>query len=178
MDGWVLETSETSGQGGITNAAAITFILGDNAKNRQYRSILHFDTASLPDNAIITRVMLKIKKQSVTGTNPFTTHRKVAVDIGRGAFSNSDALQSTDFQAASKPLVGLISNTSQSDGWSVTTLERAAYPFVILTGSTQLRLRFQSDDDNDSTADFIRFHSGNAAVTANQPVLVIEYCLP
>jgi photosystem II stability/assembly factor-like uncharacterized protein len=177
-DGWILETSESSNQGGIVNPTPATFVLGDNARNRQYRSILHFDTSPLPDNAVITGVTLKIKRQSVIGTDPFTTHGKIAVDIRKGAFSNSGELQSTDLQAAaSQPRVGLISNNPQSDGWSVAALE-PAYPSVSLTGITQLRLRFQKDDDNDSVADFIRFHSGNATTAANQPVLVIEYCLP
>jgi hypothetical protein len=177
-DGWILETSESSNQGGIVNPTPATFVLGDNARNRQYRSILHFDTSPLPDNAVITGVTLKIKRQSVIGTDPFTTHGKIAVDIRKGAFSNSGELQATDFQAgASQPRVGLISNNPQSDGWSVAALE-PAYPSVNLTGITQLRLRFQKDDDNDSAVDFIRFYSGNATNAANQPVLVIEYCLP
>src|SRR5215216_3409862 len=108
QDGWVLETSENSNQGGGINAGAVTFLLGDTVTRRQYRVILSFNTSSLPDNAIITGVTLKIKKQSLTGTNPFTTHGKIAVDIRQGAFSNNAALQPSDFQAvASKPGVGL-----------------------------------------------------------------------
>jgi hypothetical protein len=87
QDGWVLESGENSNQGGAINAAAATFFLGDNPGDRQYRAILHFNTASLPDNAVITRAVLKIKQQSVTGTNPFTTHGKIAVDIRKGGFS-------------------------------------------------------------------------------------------
>src|SRR5688572_19393450 len=84
-DGWVLESSENSNQGGVINPAAATFLLGDHASNRQYRSILQFNTASLPDNAVITKVTLKIRRQSVVGTNPFATHGKVVVDIRQGA---------------------------------------------------------------------------------------------
>ncbi|KAA0252280.1 MAG: hypothetical protein EDM79_21515, partial [Chloroflexi bacterium] len=40
QDGWVLESSETSGMGGTMNASAATFDLGDDASNRQYRVIL------------------------------------------------------------------------------------------------------------------------------------------
>src|SRR5687768_967004 len=65
QDGWVLETGETSNQGGIVDAAAATFNLGDTAKKQQYRAILSFNTASLPDNAVITKMTLKIKKQGV-----------------------------------------------------------------------------------------------------------------
>jgi hypothetical protein len=178
QDGWVLESSETSNQGGIINAGAATFNLGDNAGNRQYRSILHFNTSSLPDNAIVARVTLKIRRQSISGTNPFITHLKIAVDIRKGAFSNNAALQLTDFQApASKPGVGFFANNPTSAGWYATRLTTAAHPHINRIGITQFRLRFQMDDDNDSVADFIRFYSGNTTA-ANRPVLLIEYYVP
>jgi CSLREA domain-containing protein len=178
QDGWVLETSENSNQGGVINASAATFLLGDDAGNRQYRSILHFNTSSLPDNAVITRVVLKIKKQGVTGTDPFTTHLKIAVDIRKGAFSNLGALQATDFQAAaSMSGAGSFANNPTPSGWYATRLKTTAYPYINRTGVTQFRLRFQTDDDNDTVADFIRFFSGNYTA-ADQPVLVIEYSVP
>lgn len=178
-DGWVLETSESSNQGGTINATAATLALGDDAGNRQFRAILSFNTASLPDNAVVIRVILRIKKHSVTGTDPFTTHLKIAVDIHKGVFSNSGALQATDFQAAAnKPDVGLIPNNPQPGGWYAVRLSPAAQPYVNLTGPTQLRLRFQLDDDNDAATDFIRFYSGNAAAATDRPVLVIEYYVP
>jgi hypothetical protein len=177
-DGWVLETSENSNQGGVFQAAAATFVLGDDAGNRQYRSILHFNTSSLPDKAVITRIVLKIKRQGVTGTDPFTTHLKLAVDIRTGAFSNLGALQATDFQAAaSKPGVGVIVNNPRPGGWYVSPLKSIAYPYINRAGITQFRLRFQTDDDNDAVADFLRFYSGNSTA-ANRPVLVIEYYVP
>jgi hypothetical protein len=178
QDGWVLESGENSNQGGAINAAAATFLLGDHASNRQYRTILHFNTSSLPDNAVITKVVLRIKRQSLVGTNPFSTHGKIAVDIRKGAFSNLGALQATDFQAAaSKPGVGLIANNPQAGGWYVSNLKPVAYPIINRTGITQLRLRFQTDDDNDAVADISKFHSGNSTA-ANRPVLVIEYYVP
>jgi GH35 family endo-1,4-beta-xylanase len=178
QDGWVLETSENSNQGGITNPTATALNLGDNTHKQQYRSILHFNTSSLPDNAMITRATLKIKKQSLTGTDPFTTHLKIAIDIRKAAFSNNAALQPTDFQAAaSKAGVGLFANNPQAGGWYLSNLKAIAYPYINRTGITQFRLRFQKDDDNDAVADFIRFFSGNATA-ANRPILVIEYYIP
>jgi CSLREA domain-containing protein len=178
QDGWVLETSENSNLGGTVNAAQVTFNLGDNASNRQYRAILHFNTAALPDNAVIVKAVLRIRRHDVIGTNPFTTHGKVAVDIRKGAFSNNPLLQATDFQApANRPGVGLIANNPTTAGWYSVNLNAASFPFVHRTGTTQLRLRFQTDDDNDAAADFLRFYSGNA-ISANQPVLVISYYVP
>jgi hypothetical protein len=178
QDGWALESSENSNQGGTVNATAATFLLGDDAARRQYRAVLSFNTAALPDNAVITRVILKIRKHSLIGTNPFTTHGKIAVDIRKGSFSNVAALQPTDFQAGSnKPNVGAFVNKPRAGGWYLTNLTATAFPFVHRAGLTQLRLRFQLDDDNDAVADLLRFYSGNAPA-ASRPVLVVEYYVP
>lgn len=178
QDGWALESSETSNLGGTVNATAPTFALGDNAGNKQFRAILSFNTSFLPDRAVVTSAILKIRKQGLTGTDPFSTHGKIIVDIRKGAFSNAAALQPADFQAAAnKPAVGVFVNKPRAGGWYVTRLNAAAFPYIHKTGITQLRLRFQKDDDNDRLADFVRFFSGNSTA-ANRPVLIIEYYVP
>ncbi len=58
-DGWVRESSETSSKGGTINSSATTLRVGDDDSDRQYRSILHFKTSSLPDNAVIQALTLK-----------------------------------------------------------------------------------------------------------------------
>ncbi len=45
-------------------------------------------------------------------------------------------------------------------------------------GVTQFRVRFTKDDDDDMKADYAKFFSGNAALSANWPKLVITYYLP
>jgi hypothetical protein len=100
------------------------------------------------------------------------------VDIRKDAFGSA-ALQLTDFQsAASKNLVGLIANNPQTGGWYFTKINAIGYPFLNLTGSTQFRLRFQLDDNNDLNADFLKFFSGNATTIADRPVLIVDYYVP
>ena len=89
MDGYVLETAESSTLGGAMNSAATTFNVGDDAANKQYRAILSFNTAPLPDNAVITSVTLKIRRQGSAGAaNPFLTLGNIAVDIKKGNFAH------------------------------------------------------------------------------------------
>jgi hypothetical protein len=177
-DGWVLESAETSGVGGTLNASAATFNLGDNAANKQYRAILSFDTSSLPDNAVISKITLKIKKQGLAGTDPFTTHGNLLVDIRKGAFGGNNALQLTDFQAtASKSAAGTIKNTPVS-GWYSVTFGSSAFTYVNKTGVTHFRLRFQKDDNDDNGADYLKFYSGNATTASNRPQLIVEYTTP
>jgi uncharacterized delta-60 repeat protein len=99
-DGWILESTETSGTGGILNSAATTLNLGDDPANKQYRAILSFNTSNLPDKAIISRVTLKLKQDSVIGGgDPLSIFQGLMVDIRKGTFGTS-ALELSDFQAA------------------------------------------------------------------------------
>jgi hypothetical protein len=66
----VLESGEDANKGGSLNARTATFVLGDDKQDRQYRAILDFPTYYLPDNAVITRVLLMIKKEGVAGQDP------------------------------------------------------------------------------------------------------------
>jgi hypothetical protein len=176
-DGWILESTETSNAGGMLNNAATTFYLGDNAQDKQYRAILSFDSSALPDNALIASVTLKIKKQGLTGTNPFTTHGGLLVDIRKGAFSGNNALQLGDFKAnASQSAIATFGSIPVSN-WYGAILGSVGYSSLNLTGITQFRLRFTSDDNDDLGADYMRFFSGNANA-ASRPQLIIEYYVP
>jgi len=178
QDGWVLESSEISNAGGTMDSAATVFRLGDLASNRQYRTILSFGTSGLPDDAVITKVTLKIKKQGLVGTDPFTTHNNILVDVRTGAFGGSSALQLLDFQAAaSMNAAGTIKNTPSS-GWYSVTFNSSAFPYINLTGVTQFRLRFAIDDNNDNGADYLKFYSGNYSSVSLHPLLVIKYYVP
>jgi hypothetical protein len=176
-DGWIIETNETSEVGGGFNATSAAIFLGDRIDDRQYRSILSFNTASLPDTASITSATLRIRRARVVGTNPFTTHGNILADVYKGAFSDDAALQKEDFQAAAG-LTGAITITDTPvSGWYSGAMPTANYPFINKTGTTQFRLRFTLDDDDDLSADYLQIFSGNAAAVY-QPVFVVIYYAP
>jgi CSLREA domain-containing protein len=175
-DGWILESSETSNTGGTMNSVATTFILGDDAIDKQYRTILHFDTASLPDNAVVTNMTLKVKQQgAVTGVSPFT-FASLYVDMRNPAFGGS-ALELADFNFAAKKVKSAVFNPIPVSGWFSARFNNGGRLYVNRTGVTQLRLYFSVDDNNNNVADFIRFFSGNAAA-GDRPKLLIQYQLP
>jgi hypothetical protein len=177
-DGWVLESSENSNQGTTLNSTSTYIYLGDSASKRQYRAVLSFVTSTLPDNAWIISAVLKIKKAGLLGTDPFTTHQKLLVDIRKPYFGTTVSLVASDFQSsASRTTVGSFSPTP-IDGWYKGTLSSAAFQWVNPTGTTQLRLRFQLDDDGDAVADIFKFYSGDWATTSNRPMLEIQYYVP
>ena len=180
QDGWILESAENSNTGGSLDAAALTFQLGDDAKNRQYRAILSFNTTSLPDNAVIQSAVLKIKQSGAAlGANPFTVLGSLWADIRQGPFGGP-SLQLADFTTtASAVKVGAF-NATPVGGWYSDTLNAAGRSKVNRTGLTQFRLYFANDDNNNFAANLMKFMSGNGsgASAALRPVLEIKYSLP
>ncbi len=175
QDGWVLKSKNSNS--GKQNNTATTFNLGDDAANRQYRGILHFDTSSLPDNAVIVSATLKLKKQGLVGTNPFDTHGSLLVDIRKKFFGVKTGLEIGDFQATpTKSSVAEFSNVPV-DNWYSAILDEIGKSRINLMGATQFRLRFTISDNNDNGADFIKFFSGNAS-SLDRPQLIIEYYVP
>jgi hypothetical protein len=175
-DGWILESTETSGNGGTLNSAATTFNLGDDAANKQYRAILHFDTSSLPDTAVITSATLKIKKQGVMGTDPFTLLGDLKASVRKPAFGAA-TLTISDFKSApGKNNVATFSNTPVSN-WYSALVNNTGRVYINRLGTTQFRLAFTIDDNNDNSADLTKFYSGNAGAAA-RPQLIIQYYIP
>jgi len=176
-DGYILESSEFSNKGGLIDPTNTIFVVGDSSTDKQYRSILSFNTAGLPDNAVITKVTLKLRRQGVVGSNPFFTHGNLLVDIRIGRFGSSAALQSSDFQAvASRNNIGVIPKTPLS-GWYIKEWTSGIFPYINKVGLTQLRLRFTKDDNDDLGADYMSFFSADASLSS-RPQLIIEYSVP
>ena len=184
QDGWVRESSETSGVGDIANAAAPSLILGDDASGRQYVATLSFPTAALPDNAAITSAAITLVKQSVVplGTDPLTIFNGLIFGLRTGYFGTSSSLEPADFQTPGT--IGGLSPArvvTSSTAWRI-VLPPAAFPYINKTavngGLTQLRLRFKLDDNNDAVANYISFLSGETAVFGDRPALTITYSQP
>ncbi len=177
-DGWILETTETSNVGGTLDRTSPTFILGDGAQDKQYRAILSFNTGGLPDNAVITKVTLKIRRQGVLGTDPFTILGRLMVDIRKPFFGKFYGLEARDFQAAASKNAVALFGATPINYWYSANLNATGRAYVNKTGVTQFRLRFYTDDNDNNVADYMRFCSGNYATVAARPTLVVEYYEP
>jgi hypothetical protein len=177
QDGWVLESTETSGVGGSINSTGNIY-LGDNAAKKQYRGILSFSTwATIPDGATITAVTLRVKLQSIVGGgNPVATFQGFMVDMKNGYFGTT-ALQTTDFQTLASKTYGPFLTAPVSTWYSINLTSGKAYVNKLATngGLTQIRLRFKVDDNNNTIANYLSLYSGNTAVVANRPTLIVTY---
>jgi len=179
-DGRIVESSESSNTGGSvdTNASSSSALrAGDDSSDRQIKTILSFDTSSIPDGATIVSATLRLTRGSVSGTSPFTTHGTCFVDIkGGSGFSNSVALQTGDFQAAADATqVASLSAAASNGAVSSGTLNATGRGFINKTGKTQFRVYFATDDNDDGGNDYIGWYSGNDSSVANRPVLEVVY---
>jgi hypothetical protein len=176
-DGWVLESGENTNAGGTLDRSATTISVGDDARKRQYRGFLSFNTSSLPDNAVIVSAQVKVKRQGIVGVDPFITHGPLLVDIRSGSYSNNIALQKSDFSDSATAGSVRDQVVAVTSSWYAAQLREANLPFVSKTGSTQFRLLFSRDDDDDRNADAIKFFSGNS-ISTNVPQLIVTYYVP
>jgi len=178
QDGWVLESGETTNVGGSIDAAAATtsaLRVGDDNKDRQYKAVVSFDTSSIPDGATILSATLRLRRGTLSGTNPFTTHGTCWVDVQTGGLSGSTTLQLADFQAiATVTQTASLSNAAANGDWSTGSLSASGLAALSKTGTTQFRVYFSLDDNDDAGNDYIGYYSGEAA-SANRPQLVVTY---
>ncbi len=178
-DGWVLESSETSEVGGSKDNTNNLLHIGDDGLNRQYRTILSFSTAALPDNAVIQSVTLRVRQYSIIGQNNPLNSSHLRIDLAQGPFSTAYALQNGDFEATSSAsTIAIIAMNSVPDAnnWYSTNFNATGKSLINLLNKTQLRLRFGMDDNNDNMPDYIRFYSADAP--GSHPQLIITYTTP
>ncbi len=180
LDGWILESGETTNAGGTKNALDTTLRLGDNGARKQFKSILSFNTSSLPDNAVLGSVTLKLKRQGITGGgNPVSMLQGFKVDTKTGTFDAS-ALELSDFAAVASKSSGPFVIAPVSGWYNINLSGAKGYVNKLAdsNGLTQMRLYFKLDDNNNAVANFISLYSGNAGTVLSRPRLIIEYYLP
>jgi hypothetical protein len=178
-DGYVLESSETSNAGGSINSTSSTssaLRVGDATSDRQYKSIVSFDTSSIPDGATLVSATLRLRRGTSSGTNPFGTHGTCWADVATGGFGGSTTLASGDFQAAATAVqAASLTNAASNGAWSEGSLNAAGLAAIDKTGTTQLRVYFNLDDNDDNGNDYLGYYSGNSSSSANRPQLVVSY---
>jgi ELWxxDGT repeat protein len=181
FDGWVRETGENTNKGGLINTTNLTCYVGDDGLNRQFRTILHFNTSRLPDDAVITKSSLQIKEHSWVGDPPYLTLGNLWADIRQGWFSDNPGLVKSDFAAApSMGFAGWLKVATTPLPYTVfrASIKSSAFQYINLAGSTQFRVRYAIDDDNDNDADYIKIFCGDMPVPFNRPVLRVWYYIP
>lgn len=179
QDGYVLESTETSGTGGSgssTSSSTSALRVGDDSSDRQYKTFVSFNTSSIPDGATILSATLRLRRGTVLGTNPFSTHGTCWADVRTGGFSGTTTLETGDFQAAATVVqAASLTNATLNGEWSEGSLNAAGLAAISKTGTTQLRVYFSLGDNDDLGSDYIGYYSGDDLTAANRPQLVVTY---
>lgn len=172
-DGWILESGMNTNTGGSLNSTSATLRVGDDASNRRYRGFLSFDTGPLPDSASLVLARLTLYQQTIVG-DPFGTQVNLVTDLAAPYFGSGPTLALTDFNApATVSSAGTF--TSPSSGLYSADLNSTGLSKINLTGTTQFRLRFSSEEYN-GAADYISFFIINFVSKAHlSPTLYVYY---
>ena len=160
FDGYITEFTENSSAGGAYNTGDTMLLLGDTNGDQQTRAILNFNTSMIPDDAIIVKATLRTKYAGVTGTNPFNTHGFLIADVDQPFFGTTQSILPQDFADSADMLVATTLGY-QGAGWYLGNIKYDAFQHINKTGITQFRLRFQVQDNDDNSADYLKFYSGD-----------------
>lgn len=173
-DGWIRESREKSNRGGRYRRSG-GLRLGDDRHDRQYLSILSFDTSVLPKGAVITSARVELTRGVVRGTDPFLTHGNAYLEIKSGSFSGHKRLQKRDFQASADLRAAVFGPMGGYRSTYRIELDPAAYAFINTAGRTQFRLAFELDDNDDRSRDYVTFYAGDSKSPERRPRLVVTY---
>jgi len=176
QDGTVLEAFERLGMGGFISATRATLQVGDDRKDRALRAILAFDTSAIPKWATVVSAQVHLTRISLSRNGPFKTHGDCLMEIADGSVGGSWVLSPHDFEASQNlSPAGIVPEPKTAFGQVATEIQEEALDGLNREGTTQFRLRFTVEDDNDFRTDQIQFASGNHPTQAYRPVLMVTY---
>jgi hypothetical protein len=179
QDGRIFESTENAEVGGgfnSTDTGTAAIRVGDWSDDTQYRSIVSFNTASIPDGATIVSATLRLRRGTSSGTNPFTTHGTCTVDVATGFFGTGVTMAAADWQAAATASgVAAMSNPTTNGTLSSGTLNAAGRAAISKTGTTQFRIYMTLGDNDDLGIDYIGFYPGENGTASNRPQLEVTY---
>ncbi|MFN8435007.1 MAG: right-handed parallel beta-helix repeat-containing protein [Anaerolineales bacterium] len=172
--GWIIEDIQNSGKAEKVNSSTSFFSLGDNSANKQYLSVIRFNTSTIPDTAVIWSMLLKLKAYSFVGENPFNVLSPLRVEINSASIL--EPLDISDFRSQAQKVENTIYDTDPDNDWFVLSISDLRYRDISQDSITQLRLQFTKSNDN-LTSDSINFYGGNAPISI-RPKLIIKYYIP
>ncbi len=152
--------------------------MGDDGLKRQLVGILDFDTASIPDNAVITGARLQVKGMIISAAIYAELGNMIA-DITKPFFGTSAGLENMDFRFRARATnAGTFTHAASAYSWIAMRVNAGSLFAINKTGRTQFRLRFTLDDSNDAIKHELRFLSGDYFNAADRPMLIITYYIP
>jgi poly(hydroxyalkanoate) depolymerase family esterase len=138
-----------------------TLALGRGTDGKYNRTILSFDTSSIPDGAVVTSATVTVTYSSASGNAWNDPAGNILVlDVKNGVFGAAATTETADWSAAASAssvasIAAFSSGTKTSSGFSA-----AGLGAINKTGKTQLRLRF---GQNQATTNYVFIGEGASA---------------
>ncbi len=178
-DGYVEKYDPRPGVGTTVKATGNDMYIGDSYTNRALRGVLSFDTSSIPANAFITSVRLRLVRSTLQGK--VEQFGRMVVGMSTPWHGPTAGLELADWNAS-----GFVADDVFPDFWiptanSVNTfadLRPDAWGLLNRNGKTQFLFRFQVETDNDNTTQYVAFRTGEYSTVTERPELIVEYYLP
>jgi len=98
------------------------------------------------------------------------------LEIRDGAIGKSLSLEPIDFSSPAGP-GSSIDQMISLGSVATTLLSGNNLRFINKYGVTQFRVRFSRDDNDDRSADYVKFFSGDSS-DSNRPQLIVTYYVP
>jgi pimeloyl-ACP methyl ester carboxylesterase len=171
-DGWVLKLPTAPSTAGTLNPGGQNLMVGELGDDKVYRSILSFNTSTLPPNAVIDGATVKLFRTN-GGNNQVSNLGSLYLDIKSGSFGGS-ALELPDWsETASADGVGTLSIPTTNGGEASATLT-TGMSSINHEGVTQFRVRFNGAPST-HVLETMSFGSGDHATPGLRPRLVIQH---
>jgi len=177
-DGYVREPNMITMAEGPAVAKGTVAQVGDDGANWQNRGVFSFDTSGIPADATITTVTLRLTRAGSAGN--VAGLGALVLDMGGALIGANAGLDSFDYDDASAAFLDVATSFPAPGGNGFTTfaeLDAANFDAIDRDGTTQFRVRFATPSDDDNGADYITFHTGEAAALV-RPELIVNYDLP
>jgi hypothetical protein len=174
-DGVVRERKEENNVGNFSNSTRTSsgaLRAGDHKRDNQWKSILSFETDTLPAGVEITRATLILTVGGFKG-DPFTGLGNLVADVQTGGFGTSTDLEKLDFQASATAFEA--GTLIVDPDFAIGDLDSTGIAAINRSGKTQVRLHYELDDNDNGDADYVGFYSGSNSNSNFHPVLEIEY---
>lgn len=192
-DGFVRESLKDSNKGGYALSDAspeLGLKVGDEQRNRRFKSILSFKTSDLPVGAQIVSAQLEFSLGTIKGSNPLN-RGPIYIDMKKGSFGRGASLEARDYQAAATAnKINAVTGISAARAKRKKTkkallvsrftvnLSSSSFQNINIIGRTQFRLYQALPSDANNLSDFIAFYGGESSDQLLKPVLRLKYSLP
>jgi len=149
--------------------------IGDDGGNFQNRGVFSFDTSGLPDDAVVTRVALRLTRSNSAGN--VLSLGNLLLDMGDSIIGDTTGLDTFDYADDAAAALDVATSFPLPGGNGFTTfaeVDPAYFGLVDVAGRTQFRVRFETTTDNDGFSDYISLYTGEAN-SILRPELIVEY---